>query len=225
MGSDNLHHKRKAKRDKDVGRKKASRVPYQKVLIVCEGGKTEPLYFNEIRDLYEINTANIRITGECGSDPISVVNHALALFDAEKEKNAPFDRVYCVFDQDSYHLPPNQYQQALDKIAHQSTKNTFFAITSVPCFEYWLLLHFVYTTAPFSAVGGVSVGAAVVNQLKTHWEAYDKGATGTFLALKEKLDFATTNAIRSLKAATQNQTDNPTTHIHELVSYLRHIKE
>lgn len=77
MGSDNLHHKRKAKRDKDVGRKKASRAPYQKVLIVCEGGKTEPLYFNEIRDLYEINTANIRITGECGSDPISVVNHAL----------------------------------------------------------------------------------------------------------------------------------------------------
>lgn len=225
MGSDNLHHKRKAKRDKDVGRKKASRAPYEKVLIVCEGGKTEPLYFNEIRDFYEINTANIRITGECGSDPVSVVNHAFALYDAEKDKADPFDRVYCVFDQDSYHLPPNQYQQALDKIARQSPKNTFFAMTSVPCFEYWLLLHFVYTTAPFSAVGGVSVGAAVLNQLKTHWEEYDKGAKGTFLALKDKLDFAITNAIRSLNAAAQNQTDNPTTHIHELVSYLRRIKE
>ena len=45
MGSDDLFHKRKAKQTRDLKRKKDKRAPYDKVLIVCEGGKTEPNYF------------------------------------------------------------------------------------------------------------------------------------------------------------------------------------
>ena len=44
MGSDNLYHKRKAKKAKDLARRKSKRAPYDKVLIVCEGEKTEPNY-------------------------------------------------------------------------------------------------------------------------------------------------------------------------------------
>lgn len=224
MGSDDLHHKRKAKSKEDLDRRKASRERYDKVLIVCEGEKTEPLYFNEIRDYYEINSANIRISGDCGSDPISVFNHAYELYADDSKKGDAYDRVYCVFDQDSYHLPPNKYQQAIDKIKGSKPKDTFFAITSVPCFEYWLLLHFTHTTAPFNQVGETSVGKATLNALRVYWPEYNKASEGTFEARLNELDFAKANAARALIAARDNHTDNPSTYVHELVDYLQNIK-
>ena len=224
MGTDNLHHQRKAKLTVDVRRRKPLRDVYDKVLIVCEGEKTEPLYFTEIKDYYEINSANIRITGECGSDPVSIVNHAIQLYQDEKKGGDLFDRVYCLFDQDSYHLPPNKFQQALDKITGVKPKNTFFAITSVPCFEYWFLLHFTFTTAPFSSSGGVSAGKAVFQKLKHYWPEYTKTREGAFATRLPELEFAKTNAVLSLAEANKNHTDNPSTHIHELVEYLETIK-
>ena len=80
MGTDNLHHKRKAKSVEDVRRQKASRESYDKVLIVCEGQRTEPLYLTEVKDHFEINSANIRITGDCGFDPVSVFKYAFQLY-------------------------------------------------------------------------------------------------------------------------------------------------
>jgi len=50
MGSDDLFHKRKAKNAQQLARRKARRAPYAKVLIVCEGEKTEPLYLNDLKD-------------------------------------------------------------------------------------------------------------------------------------------------------------------------------
>ncbi len=225
MGSDDFHHKRKAKSKEDLDRPKASREPYHKVLVVCEGEKTEPSYFGEIKDYYEINSANITISGDCGSDPISVFNHAYELYVSNSKKGDPYDRVYCVFDQDSYHLPPNKYQQAIDKIRNSKPKNTFFAITSVPCFEYWLLLHFTYTTAPFNVIGNTSAGKATLNALKEYWPEYSKANEGTFEARLNELNYAKANAARALSAAINNHTDNPSTYVHELVDYLQNIKK
>lgn len=45
MGTDNLFHKRKARPPSSFQRRAARRAPYAKVLIVCEGEKTEPNYF------------------------------------------------------------------------------------------------------------------------------------------------------------------------------------
>ena len=45
MGSDDLFKKRKARKLRDISRKKRTRDLYKRVLIVCEGQKTEPLYF------------------------------------------------------------------------------------------------------------------------------------------------------------------------------------
>lgn len=225
MGSDDLFHKRKAKLKENTSRHKASRMPYQKVLIVTEGTKTEPIYFKEVIDYYEINTANVRISGECGSDPISVFNFAVELYHQETIKDDPFDRVYCVFDQDSYHLGTNKYKQALDKIGSIKPKETFFAITSVPSFEYWFILHFTHTTAQFFPTTTKSVGDAVLNKLLDLWPEYTKSMSGTFLKLLPDLEYAKSNASRSLDAANATYTDNPTTHVHELVEFLQNIKD
>lgn len=50
MGSDDLHKKIKAKTLKQKQRKIGTRKPYDRVLIVCEGAKTEPLYFKALRE-------------------------------------------------------------------------------------------------------------------------------------------------------------------------------
>ncbi len=86
MGSDDLHHKRKARRAKDLARRKSSRASYDRVLIVCEGAKTEPNYLRELIDCLELNSANVEVDGDSGSSPISVVKHAKRRYREEQAK-------------------------------------------------------------------------------------------------------------------------------------------
>ena len=92
MGTDNLHHKRKAKKTKDHQRRIASRQPYDRVLIVCEGQKTEPFYFEELRKYYNLHSTNIKITGNCDSSPTSILKKA-----EELDKFAPEKELALVF--------------------------------------------------------------------------------------------------------------------------------
>ncbi len=220
MGTDDLFHKRKAKKAADLVRRKARRAPYAKVLIVCEGEKTEPYYFNNLKDHYGLNSANVEITGDCDSAPSSIYSYAKQRYREERDAGDPFDHVYCVFDKDTH----DTYQQTVDDIAKTTPKNTFFAIISVPSFEYWLLLHFNYTTRPYVALPGNSAGHQVLTDLRNYMPGYAKGDNDTFSALIGQLDFAKNNAARALLSATAHHTDNPTTRVHELVDFLQKIK-
>lgn len=221
MGTDNLFHKRKAKNAASLARRKARREPYKKVLIVSEGEKTEPNYFNDLKDYYGLNSANVEICGECGSDPLSIVEHAKQRYREGRDAGDPFDYVFCVFDKDAH----VNYQTAIDQIERATPKNTFCNIISVPCFEYWLLLHYVYTTRPYEALPGNSSCGQLIEDLKDYMPDYEKGNNGLFTSLIGQLDFAKSNAIRSLQAAHENHTDNPKTNIHELVEFLQNIKQ
>lgn len=222
LGSDDLFHKRKAKAANDLARKDAKRQVYAKILIVCEGEKTEPYYFREVVDHYELHTANVSISGECGSAPRSVVDHGLALFIKEKKdfpKN-PFDRVYFVFDRDQHET----YNEAMRTIREQKPKDTFFAINSVPSFEFWLLLHFACTTTPFKATGKTSSGKAALKALQAHMPKYEKGSQNTFAELRPRLETAKTNADIANAAAKAGKTDNPTTQVHVLLEFMENMK-
>lgn len=220
MGSDNLFHKRKAKAADSLERRKSKRSSYDKVFIVCEGQKTEPNYFNEIIKTYKLNTANVAIDGSCGSSPKSVFERAIDLWKREEIKGDPFDRVYCVFDKDSHET----YEETLRNIYTQTPKEIFYAAVSIPCFEYWLLLHFKYSTKPYAATGASSIANEVLKELRGVMPAYEKGSHNIFTDLHSQLDFAKANAARSLQCAEGNHTDNPSTFIHELVEYLQNLK-
>lgn len=221
MGSDDLHHKRKAKQAKDLERRKAMRRRYDKVLIVCEGSKTEPFYFNELKDHYELDTANIKISGDCGSDPMSVVAHGEDLYQKEIDKcNEPFDRVYCVFDKDAH----SSYNNALNKISNIKPSATFFSAVSIPCFEVWLLLHFRYSSAPIIATGNKSAGENALDELIRYMPNYQKGDRGTFPELFGKLHLAKAHAERLNLHCKASGTDNPTTNIIDLLTYLQNLK-
>ncbi|MEZ5509902.1 MAG: RloB family protein [Gammaproteobacteria bacterium] len=220
MGTDNLFHKRREKKLTDLKRHAAKRETYAKILIVCEGEKTEPNYFTGARDHYRLNTANVEICGECGSDPRSVVTYAKQRYREERDAGDPFNKVYCVFDKDSH----AGYSPALNELASAAPKGTFIAINSIPCFEYWLLLHFTYTTKPYNALPDKSTGDQVLQDLKVYMPDYEKGQQDVFAALRDQLDYAKANAERSLKAAKANGTDNPSTRVHELVAFMQGIK-
>ena len=221
MGTDDLFHKRKARLAESHRREKAKRAPYERVLIVCEGKKTEPLYFRGLRLALRRHPANVVIEDrKSGLDPKSLVAFAIETFKKDKD----FDHVFCVFDKDK-HI---SYNAALDKIrATRLTGGaTLHPITSVPCFEIWLLLHFTYTTRPFSKAGSDSNCALLIDALdrKGRIPVYEKGSRDIFRAISAKLEKAISNAEMLEKFHKTSQTDNPSTRVHHLVQYLRSLK-
>lgn len=206
MGTDNLFHKKR--RAKNLKRRQAERKPYEKVLIVCEGKKTEVNYFNGLKDEYRLNTVEVQ---GAGSNPKGIIQLAEQEFEKARKSGDPFDKVFCVFDKDTH----NDYMQAISTLG--SRKN-FEAIYSVPAFEYWLLLHFKYSTKPYNGAD------EIVRDLTEYISGYTKGQQDIFNTLQAKLDTAKKNAKRSLKQAKQNETDNPSTHVHKIVECLQNIK-
>lgn len=198
-------------RANSLTRRKSFREPYPKVLIVCEGEKTEPNYFNGLKNHLRLNSANVAIVGE-GATPAKIVERAKKLEKREKERGDPFDQVYCVFDKDKH----TDYQKAL---AQLQSRKTYEAITSVPAFEYWLILHFRYTTSPYEDT------AALVRALKKHLPDYEKNDSGIFGKVQDKLETAKENAARSLDDRSRAKTDNPSTNVHRLVRALQAIRE
>ena len=221
MGSDDLHHKRKSRRAQDLARRQSSRESYDRVLVVCEGSKTEPNYLRELVDCLKLSSANVEVDGDSGSSPISVVQHAKRRYHEEKDKGDAFDRVFCVFDKDTH----VSYAQAISESAIAKPAGVFQAVPSVPCFEYWLLLHFVFSTQPYSATGGTSACAYLIGDLQGYMPGYVKGNEGVFKKLMNETGWAIANSKQALGQAAASDTDNPTTRMHELVEYLQQLKK
>lgn len=184
--------KKQERQARDLRRQKPDKAPHDRILIVSEGRKTEPNYFNEIRRFYRLQTASVVVRpSDWGTGPLQVVEYALKLFnegDPYRDIEArSFDHVYAVFDRDDH----EQYFDALRKAKSVSgtlrtnnrTKATFTAIPSVPCFELWLLLHFEQVARRIGRI-------EVLKRLMTHLPEYEKGSSGWFAATMEHLQTA-----------------------------------
>lgn len=225
MGKDKQPKHRQKSRD--LRRSAARRQPYERILVVSEGEKTEPYYVDEIRREYRLSTANVQVRpGELGTQPLQVVEYAETLFrcgDRSKSiEPRAFDRVVAVFDRDDHET----YHQALDMAAARNRKLLndsgervpFQAIPSVPCFELWLLLHFEDVHAPIHR-------SDVYQRLEVHLPGYEKGQEGHWTATKDNLDSAIQRALARAAATTAYDGREPYTAMHELVSILLHLKD
>lgn len=200
-------------------RRKKPREPYDVVLIVCEGAKTEPAYFTALKNELRLSSANIRICGkECGSAPLSVVDYAIGEF----RKSGDYDRVYCVFDKDRH----ESYAAAIDKVLRTKWRGSakIVPITSVPCFEYWLLLHFADTARPYGASASFSPCEELLKDLKTYISDYEKGSD-VFRITYPLVDQAIMRAEVRDRNCAADGTDNPSTKMYQLVTYLQSLKQ
>ena len=218
MGTDNLFHKRKAKAADAHRRKKATQALFERVLIVCEGEKTEPYYLKGLRTSLGLHPANVVIADKkSGLDPKSLVEYALE----ELKKDSDFNHVFCVFDRDKHRT----YEAALDKIrAKRPTGDTkLHPIISIPCFEVWILLHFIYTTAPFQAAADDSNCALVVRELRKEGRipGYEKGIANVFDLTVDNIDTAILRAKQLEQFHLTSGVDNPSTKMYQLVEHLR----
>lgn len=159
MGTDNLHHTRKVKRNEPT------RELNPAFLIVCEGKKTEKNYFEAFTDCFRLT--NLHIKPSPKSDIGHIINFAKAQQKQQKRQGQGYETIFCVFDADTC----NEHE------ARQMIEPPLRAIISKPCFEYWILLHFTYSNKCFgsSRNGGKSPCDELIDTaLKEHLPDYDK---------------------------------------------------
>ncbi len=220
MGSEDLFHKRKARSGAELQRQKRERARNKRYLIVCEGTKTEPHYFRDLLDDLGIRPHLVRVAPNDGTSPDRIVAHALALYEEDALKGDAFDQVYCVFDRDRHTTFDDAVQRTKDLT---TTGKPFVAITSTPCFEVWLLLHFRYSDQPFYPACRKSVCDQVVKALKIEsgFAKYGKGQKGVYGQLKNKLADALTYAERLRRRGAATGSINPATDVDELVKVIQ----
>jgi len=114
----------------------------RRILVVCEGEKTEPNYFKKFPENPEVYD-QINIYGT-GYNTISLVTEAIKLKAEALKRKEPYIEVWCVFDKDDF--PVDQFQNAIT-LAKSSQINCAY---SIEAFELWCMLHFNFYDTAFS---------------------------------------------------------------------------
>jgi hypothetical protein len=132
--------KREAKAAKR--RKENTRSKIVRFLIVCEGERTEPNYFQSlVRNRYS-EVREEKIVGEGRATCALVKRAAIIKEELERSRQLPFDRVWVVFDKDDF----NDFNEAI-----QLAKSYGFECAwTNEAFELWYFLHFQYLDAAVS---------------------------------------------------------------------------
>ena len=203
MGSDNLHHKKRA--TKAYKRKESIRNMNDTFLIVCEGQKTEPLYF----DSFKIKSANVKVIG-MGANTISLVEETIKL-----KEGKDFNQVWCVFDRDSFKA--GNFYTAIQL----ADKHGIEVAYSNEAFELWYLLHFHYLDTGIDR-----------QQYKKKLDGllgreYKKNDPNMYKLLQSKQKTVIANAKRLLGSYTSGNPEHnkPSTTVHLLVEELNKFKK
>ena len=199
-------------RQDGLKRHPATRDPKHRILIVCEGKKTEPRYFKAFQHHVRNQHVHVEIEGKAGV-PKTVVQVAIDLRDAadreakaQKDENLRFDEVWCVFDVDEH---PN-----LDEACACAGDAAIQLAISSPCFELWALLHFQNQTTQIHRHEAQST-------LKRYLPNYEKELE--FRRLLSGYDSAVVRAteLQATASALGEQHRNPSTGVFRLTERIR----
>ena len=177
----------------------------RRILIVCEGEKTEPNYFKSFPANPEVYD-HIDIRGT-GYNTVSLVKKAIKLKDGALRKNAPYIEVWCVFDKDNFSI--EQFQNALDL----ANKNKIRCAYSIEAFEIWYMLHFNFYHTALSRTQYKEKLSELLEK------PYQKNAEYMYQLLKKRQETAIKNAKKLfyLQSNQQLSNQNPITTVFELV--------
>jgi hypothetical protein len=114
----------------------------RRILIVCEGEKTEPNYFKKFPANPEVyDTIDVHGTGY---NTVSLVNEAIRIKTAAIQNKEPYIETWCVFDKDDF--PIESFSNAIAL----AEKNQIKCAYSIEAFEIWYMLHFNFYDAALS---------------------------------------------------------------------------
>ena len=202
MGSDDLFKKAKEIREhrRRIGNRGTGRNLF---LIVCEGEQTEPNYFKGFR------LTNVDIFG-CGKNTNSLVKEAIRLKKKASKDGKKYDRIWCVFDRDSF------TKQCFNDAFQLARQNNINIAYSNEAFELWFLLHYNYYD---SAISRNDYERILSQSLGCE---YKKNRRDMYEKLKPLQPIAIRNAERLLGnyRIINPEQDNPSTTVHELINEL-----
>jgi hypothetical protein len=177
----------------------------QRFLIVCEGEKTEPLYFKQFR----VPGLVLEVKGT-GMNTISLVVEALRLRNEEE-----YDQVWCVFDKDDF----ERFDEAIQLARSEGMKVAY----SNQAFELWYVLHFCYMQNALDR----KTYKKMLGRKEFLGFKYEKNNPQMYALLLPKVNSAIKNAQKLLKGykTPKCSVNDPSTTIHELVmELLEHAK-
>jgi hypothetical protein len=193
-------------------------------LIVCEGTKTEPNYFESLKKSLPkgiLELANIDIDGT-GKNTLSIIEESIKHRKCYEEKYLrKIDKVWAVFDRDSF--PAVNFNNAIYK--GENSKPKINCAWTNEAFELWYLLHFSYYNTGLSRSQYKKLLEKEINKTyKKKDFIYLKNSKEMFsiLEIYGNLDFAIENAkkLELLYTDKNYSNHNPCTKVHKLIQEL-----
>lgn len=188
-------------------------------LIVSEGEKTEPNYFNGLkRDIGE-NGRKIKIeipTRKGSKNPLMLVDSAQKYVDDYRKNDIYIKHVWVVYDKDD--VPDNIFNDAAEKCGKISNDEiTYHALWSNESVEYWFVLHYEYLNTD---TGREDYYPKLSKYMK---KEYDKADEKIYDILKPQYKEAIKNAKRMMKEHGNAKPSEcrPGTRIYEIFDYLK----
>ncbi|MBN4056603.1 MAG: hypothetical protein COA82_12965 [Alkaliphilus sp.] len=225
--------KRKMEKKK---RKEGSKLAQpEKYLIICEGEKTEPNYFEGIKKkIEEKYDRRIHIETEgTGRNTLSLLEYAKAFVVSKSKNGELYDHVWLVYDLDDF--PRDNFDntadatEALNKVnAADEDSPKWHVAWSNQCIELWFLLHFNYYNSNISRREYFEKLAEIFkDRAETKYEKNDQKVF-EFLSEHGDLEFAINNAKRLCEESKGKSPSQmvPATTVYKLVEkLLPHFKE
>lgn len=218
-----------------------------KILIVCEGERTEPNYFkwwakqiNALKSTYvksqggnhyldiQVDEPPKFVIDGTGRNTVSLVEYAIEEAEKAYGKGLDYTSVWCVFDRDSF---KENFGPAIELCeTHSKIEHTFkmFAAYSNEAFELWYLLHFDYIDAAISRKEYQRMLTDRIKKLTSNKKfEYAKNDPNMYDILYKQQGTAIHNA-KMLLGQYENRKDyhdhNPCTTVYKLVEELnRHL--
>jgi hypothetical protein len=189
------------------------------ILIVGEGRETEPNYFRELKTETAV-AAKFAITVKKGPgfSATNVVNKTLSLKEGARRRKENYDEIWCVLD-----VETSASRKDLNEAMKIARENDLQICLSNPCFEVWILSHFVRHARAYNNCD------AVIVELNPHWQRefgqeYQKNDEHIYPRLKDKTSAAVSNAewVRETHHCTAKSVAdcNSSTEVYKLVKYL-----
>ncbi len=205
-------------------RKQNIRTKRRFYLIICEGAKTEPNYFEGLKmDLPKgvLTAFQIEIEGT-GRNTMSLIDEALRIKNMyEKQTGRPIDKLWTVFDRDSFSA--NDFNNAV--LRCKNAQPEIGCAWSNEAFELWYLLHFHYYNNAMSRTQYQRLIEQNFQENMSGPYKYQKNSTEMYILLKQhgSIDRAILNASRLAKQFEGREDyakQNPRTMVHKLVTEL-----
>jgi hypothetical protein len=197
-------------------------------LIVCEGEKTEPNYFESLKKslpkgVLELTSIDIDGTGK---NTLSIIEESIKLRKCYEDKYLrKIDRVWAVFDRDSF--PVENFNNAINK--GENSKPKINCAWTNEAFELWYLLHFsFYNTGVGREQYKHMIEIEINKSAGKKGFKYLKNSKEMFSLLEKygNQEFAIENAqkLELLYSDRSYSNHNPCTKVHRLILELQDLK-